>query len=225
MQSILTLLKCINHLLTGNMPALMDIWFIGDAFLQDVFATMQTMKSTAAMDKQSPPYVYEQYNVFVFFTAQTSHQINFLARVQNAMMEAFNRRFHLPRYIVIMLDKDLIEVVNYFKYGESMILDKAIQWLSKELDRTIESRSEDLMQKKPGAAYSNTKTVWTKMIPRKNMQQVSATERKILAAKPKFNAILDDIAHKQRNNHVMNIISLENQHYDRFGRLTYQGKT
>ena len=181
-------------LLPGNATALMDMWIIGDAFLQEMFATLQTMKTSVPSNSKNIPYLYEQYNVFFFFTTQASKQTNFLARIQNAIAEAFNCRTHLPRYILMILDKDLIEAVSYFDYGETRVLGDTTNWIAKELEHSIESRIEDLLSKKPGAVHNNTRIIWVKMIPRKGIQDISSHERKILAAKPKFNAALNSVS-------------------------------
>ena len=202
----------------------MDLWIMRDTFLQDTFPTLQTMK-TNPNPGRNIPYIYEQYNDFFFFIASSSQQHNFLARVQNAIAEAFNRRNHLPRYILMILYKDLIEAVNFYDYRESTVLRSTCNWLAKQLEHSIDACLEELTSKKPGAAYGNSKIIWIKMIPRKGMQEISNLDRKILAAKPKFNSALNLVSERRRNTHVMSIISLEEQHYDKFSQLTYGGKT
>ena len=203
----------------------MDVWILGDIFLNDVFATMQTLKMTVAMEKRNPPYLYDQYNVFYFFTPRNNQLTNILMRVRNSIAEAFNRRYHMPRYIVIMLDKDVVESLNYFDPGETKLLGQVMDWISKEVQHCMEARCEDLYRTKAGAAYPGTKVVWVKMIPRKGKStNYTNQELNILDSRQKFNNILDDIAERKKQNHVMNIISLEDAHFDQFGSLNYQGK-
>ena len=75
------------------------------------------------------------------------------------MVEAFNRRYHLPRYIIMVLDKDLIEGINFYEHGESMVIGRMVNWISREIGQALEARSEDLYGKKPGATYMGTKTI------------------------------------------------------------------
>ena len=95
----------------------MDIWIIGDTFLQDTFATLQTLRSSASLENKNPLYIYEQYNVFIFFMPKSNQQIHTLGHIHHSIVEAFNRRYHLPWYILMILDKDIIEAVNFYDYG------------------------------------------------------------------------------------------------------------
>ena len=176
------------------------------------------------MERKNPPYIYDQY-MFYFFSPRSSQNKNILSRCHSALVEAFNRRYHLPRYIIVVLDKDVIESVNFFDYGQSTILGHIVHWISKELQNYLSTRSEQLYAKKAGSVYPGTRVIWVKMIPRKGlMENFTNHEMDILSGKDKFNAILDEIAERKRNNHVINIISLENHHFDQYSCLNHQGK-
>ena len=186
----------------------------------------KTLCRSASLENKNPPYIYEQYNVFIFFMPKSNQQVHTLGCIHHSIVEAFTRRYHLPRYILMILGKDIIEAANFYDYGEPHVLGKLVNWISKELQHCVEARAEDLYNHKPGATHAGTKIIWVKMIPCKSSSAhgFSDEEIKILAAKPEFNKALDGITEHRRFNHIMNIISLDQNHYDVYGRLTYQGK-
>ena len=52
-----------------------------------------------------------------------------VARVYNSLIVSLNTREWLPRLIVLMLDKDLIQDVGYYGNDTDNILAKNIEWL------------------------------------------------------------------------------------------------
>ena len=118
-----------------------------------------------------------------------------MARVVNATIEGLNSKEHLPKYVLVLLDKDLIENLNYFEYGISELLDTCVYWLVKEFNRMFEARREDIHQKKPGALSTATepRIIWVAMLPRPMVQD----EHKLLYTnRSKFNKSLEDTVAK-----------------------------
>ena len=68
-------------------------------------------KTKAAMNHSSKPYLFEQFNVIPYYTMGLS--ANALIRISKKLVEAFNEAHHLPKYIIILPDKDLIEAVHF----------------------------------------------------------------------------------------------------------------
>ena len=190
--------------------------------MRDVFPTMQALctSSTRSKDKQIP-FIYCQYNIFYFFSSATTHITNILMKMLNATIEGFNRCDHLPRFIVFMPDEDILLSLNHSTYGISYLLGLCLNWFSKQVERLIETRMEDLHRKKPGSVFGNTHLIWIKMLGRVTTLMKKA---KFYSLHQKFNVALDDLEIKRKQTHVMNITSLEPRHYDRFSRLGYAGK-
>ena len=183
---------------------------------------MQAMKTSATWtaDKQVP-YLYAQYNVFFFFVSQSSHINNCLTKIHNSVVEGFNCREHLPKYILFMPDDDILVSLNHFTYGISSLLGICINWLAKQVERLVDARIEDLYSKCPGATFFETKFIWIKMLACVTQFPYRA---KVFALRSKFNNALDDIAEKRKQTHIMNLTKLEAKHFDQHGRLTYPGK-
>ena len=67
------------------------------------------------------PYLYEFYNVFGFTQLASSGVRSVLARVINSLIEGLNERPQLPRYVVVMLDKDVIDEIDVWEPESAMI--------------------------------------------------------------------------------------------------------
>ena len=174
--------------------------------------------------KKAPPYMYEFFNTFGFITCIGAK--NVLTRILNAIIEGFNRCVKLPRYIFIILDKNLIEAAVFYKYdyGVKKMLERWMRWLSRTLDRYIETRKQDLISKRPGAVSAHEpKIIWIKMIDRPHVQR-GDPRFKVYSQRNKFNDLLDELATNKRNNHVLNVESLEaDRHFTRPGELNEFG--
>ena len=215
--------QCIT--IAGEIQALNDVWLIGDAFLKEIFPILQGLKTQKIMLKKPPPYIYEYFNTFGFITCNGTSQRNILARLLNALIEAFNRREKLPRYIVVILDKNLIEaaVQANFDYGITKMLSKWVNWFSNMIDRHVEIRKQELLNKRPGAVESDPKIIWIKMLDRPHVQKPNP-RFKVQSLKGKFNELIDDIVSAKRNNHFMSISSVEYlRHFTNGGELNQMG--
>ena len=174
------------------------------------------------MMKKSPPYLYESFNLFSFITYDNRVSRNILTRILNAMIEGFNRREHLPKYVLLVLDKNLIEAATEHyntDYGIKEMLSKWVTWIWKMLDRLIEIRKQDLFAKRPGAVGSkDPKVIWIKMIDRPHVLRPDP-RFKVLSIRPKFNDAIDEITQNKRNNFCLGIDSLEARHFGPNGEL------
>ena len=212
-------------LLLGNVEALMDVWILGDNLLREIFHTFQSLKTSADRSSNRDrhmPYIYSEYNVFFFFMAGSSAIQNFLTKITNVAVEAFNRRDHLPKHIIIIPDEDLIISLNFFAYGSSYLIGTCVNWLSKQLERMMDARIEDLHSKRLGAFYENTKLIWVKMFPW--LVNLPPRLAKVMSLRHKLNLALDELSRKRKQTHVLSITSLEHAHFDQWGKLNYQGK-
>ena len=215
----------------GKINALEDVWLLGDEFLQEIIPTLQGLKTQATMTKKSPPYLYEYFNIFAFYTLHNQFPRNILTRIQNALIEAFNRREKLPKYIFVLLDKDLVQYANsldLFNYGIKDVLAKWISWFLHSVDKHLNIRKDDLFNKRPGAfAGKDPKIIWVKMLDRPHVAQ-SDQRFKTQSLTSKFNALIDDVVKNRKDNLCMELGALEhNRHYaassqvNQFGKMQY----
>ena len=147
-----------------------------------------------------------------------------MARVINSMIEGLNSKEQLPKYVLVVMDKDLIENVNYFEFGLADIMDECVFWMVKEANKLFEIRREDLRRRKPGALSTATepRLVWLAMIQH---PMVHDNFKKVYSKRSKFNKALEDAVSRFKYHHIMFVDGLmEAAHFDTTWRLTAAGK-
>ena len=177
------------------------------------------MRYGSTVQKQQSPYMYERFNVFYFFTSPLTFGNNTLLHINNAFIEALNRRDRLPRYILLILDRDLIDMVNRFDFGITEQLEKCVKWLATQLEWSITARKEQMWNIKLGAIpLKDTKIIWLEMFDRPVTDNA-------MTIRNKFNRGLNEVAKQRNNNYIMVIDSLKDpKHFERNGKLNYWGK-
>ena len=120
------------------MPALQKVWFIGDEFLRELFVTDRAMRTQATQQQKMSPYLYDYYNIECYYTNPLSSNRSILARILNALIAGLNKNEHLPRYIVMMMDKDVVSASKIYDYGAVETFEKLMCWLLNNVTRNIE---------------------------------------------------------------------------------------
>ena len=87
------------------------------------------------------------------------------ARIVNEVIKALNEEWYLPRFIIIMPDKDLIEEVNFGGFGCKIVFEVILSWMAKEINNALEMRRDDLRYKRAGSVDPDVSTsvVWIEM--------------------------------------------------------------
>ena len=104
---------CSNYIFLDDILAASDVWLVGDAFLRDIYPTLQALRAKAVLDKKVKPYIYEYYNVIPRFPAKNSNIRSTTARIFNEVVSGLNERSRLPRYIIMVLDKEILETADH----------------------------------------------------------------------------------------------------------------
>ena len=103
------------------MSARADFWIVGHEFLRATLSVFQALKTEAAFDNQLLPYIYSYYNVNSYFESLLSKTKSVAARLLNSIIEGMNTWAHLPRYILIVPDMDVIDYIcksNYIFFDQ-----------------------------------------------------------------------------------------------------------
>ena len=161
----------------------------------------------------------------MYFPSEISNMRSVLAKILNSTAEGLNNKPKLPRYVLIMLDKDLIEYFNYYEYSMGDMLTDTLKWLVKELMKQFDIRRDDLRTKRPGAigVATEPRLIWIAMIVR---PQIDGPMSKIFAARSKYNRVLEDVLSEFKYNHIMYLDTMKQANlFDSQGRLTAAGKT
>ena len=148
-----------------------------------------------------------------------------LTRVNNALIDELNNEehnYHLPKFIIITLDKDVIESAKVFDYGVSRTPEDTLKWLLIKINPAIEERKENLLKLRLGSVTSVTepRLIWVTMVTRPTCEN-----KKTFALTRKFNEILEDVVSGDKRSHIMKpYLSHHNGLFDRSGDLTPTGK-
>ena len=152
-----------------------------------------------------------------------------LARIVNALTEGFNKKDRLPTYIVLIIDRDMIKFMNFFNYGINQMLRDGLHYISRQLQRMIHTRMEDLTSKRPGAILASPRIIWVKMINRPKMDfHPEGTFNNTIALRAKFNDMIDEVIPAYEKTHVVSISSVMDnvvQNFTSLGELTPAGKS
>ena len=212
-------------MLLDDIPALFDTWLLGEAFLRDVFPIFQQLKKQTVRAESAKPYLYEYYNITPLYSAAVSTTRSIMARVHNELVTELNKKDKLPRYLLIILDKDLIEAIDYDEFGVGQLFYDQLNWFAKNVEKSLDLRKDDIKHKNPGALWSDAepRVIWLHMLVRPFIEGVYKPF--VFAQCKKFNDTIDEIASNYKHSHVMSIkISDEKSYFDRAGNLTLNGK-
>ena len=213
---------------------LKQIWMIGEGFLRSTFATLQSLKTVPTMDIDDNsqdgqsvmkiPYINYNYQITPFYQQSAGSAEGTLVNLYNSVVEAMNKSNVVPEYLLLFPDKDIILELNYFVPGTLFILDQEMQWLTKNIDRLIITRHEQLRHKSPGAVGSQPKLVWIQMIHRPYIRNHPyATYNLVVELRHKFNQFLEQEARKSMFAYVLEMedTSQNPDFFDSTGNLTF----
>ena len=203
-----------------------ELWIVGDSFLRQTYETLQKLRS-ASQDKRvrRSLYAYDYYNVTLYFPSGTSTMRSVMAKLLNAAAEGLNQKEKLPKYVLLVLDGDLIKNLNFFAFGMTEMFEKAIDWLVKNLMKMFDRRRDDLKSRRPGAVSLATEPryLWVAMITRPIIEAKEVKD--IYAARGKFNHALENTLAEYKYNHIMYLDHVtEHKYFDSWGNLTNAGQ-
>ena len=216
------------NLIADNISAIFDLCCVGDDFLRNMFHSLQAWITQAGLSRKVlPPYIKEYFNVQGFFFRASHLLQSATALVINSVIEGLNTREKLPKIMLIVLDKDIIQNLDQLDYGVYKQLSAVVNWLTCQIDIAIRQKRLQLCEKKPGAVFNQRfpAVIYVSMlcrIKRYNRKHKIATA---CALRRKFNDILNESA-ARLNHHVMNISNCSSpDHFDQFSNLTHKGKS
>ena len=206
------------------MQAIYDVWFIGDAFFREIHATLLDMRNSALVNKINPPYVFEYYNVFGYMMNANNGTRRTVAHILNAAIEGLNSRERLPHFIVVIIDKDIIEDINMFDHKAGEAISQNLRWLMRQVNTYIKRKCLEILDKKPGAIYGgDPKIIYISVIKQAIVFPRESRMESVVALCHKFNKILNEEVEANKAL-ILNVESCTREHFDFFGRLNARGK-
>ena len=174
----------------------------------------------AKNDFSSQPFLFAHFNITRHYAGLALHGI---ARHINPLICALNEHKTLPKYILMIPDRDILTSMKTAKnFGVARIIGAVLHYLIKQIDLFIERRCQEAMQKKSGALMADhPKVVWMRMLkrpPRNHSEDISAL-------RGKFNSILEERLQEDnsKDHHIMSI-QIPLDEFDLLGNLTSTGK-
>ena len=196
---------------------------IGDDFLYTTYGTLQGLKTEAYIKQTTPPFCYEYYNVAAWYQTSIS-TVPAITRIYNSLIEALNEQIHLPKYVVIVIDKDIVVPQLKKNIEATEIITDQIYWLVRQISRTILARREDLKIHTPDSVSTEPTTiVWVKMLTGPITENSSL--RKMRKLGMKFNDAMDTILISEKYMRTLTVKNMEEDiYFDIRGNLTTSGK-
>ena len=151
------------------------------------------------------------------------------AQFVNALIEALNGKIKLPKYIIIILDKDILEGIlpRLFDHGLKELLRDSIEWVMKTMSKILADRKEDLRSKKAGALNTSAepRLVWTTILPRPH--NLHSSVEPVFKLVKKGNEVIEEMVDRyDKYNHILYINNLDEYRYSNStGKLTGTGKS
>ena len=110
--------------------------------------TMQAMKTNAVSTNCNRPYLYEMHNYEMFYMNPMSPVKPTIVYIFNSLAKTLDLNIYakMPKYIIVIPDKDIVESLQLYDFGTRALIDRNIQWLIKKLAQALLNRREQLQK-------------------------------------------------------------------------------
>ena len=115
---------------------------MGDAFLHELWPTFYSEKTNTGMNQVSKPFLFEKFDVKPYFTSAGSSTRSTLARILNEFTEALNKMKAIPKYIIFITGRNIVEAAKHGGPGGKLILEKCMNWLFSNINLALTTRKE-----------------------------------------------------------------------------------
>ena len=110
------------------------MWFVGDNFIADTYCS-HVLKNPAEM------YVKNSFELFTFCSSRRSDKnANPISRFRNAIAHGLNTRIRVPKYIIVILDVDFLEYLNFTGCGMSTMMGEWIESSAAKINEYCDAR-------------------------------------------------------------------------------------
>ena len=127
---------------------------------------------------------------------------NILAHLLDAFIDGMNRKAILPKHILVMLDRDMINQFEKFDTDFTRQFQCNVKWFATQMDHLLEARKDILQQRRPGALQPDTypTIVWIEMFDHPFRSGDPAFD-----LMNKFNKALNDVATHHKNYRILEV--------------------
>ena len=128
----------------------------------------------------------------------------------NLLVDALNEHHRLLKYILVVLEKDLITCIknqNNYNNCNSVVIGACLHHIIRQIDCFINRRKQDLTTKKLGATLNEEfpQVIWVRMLKRPSY--LTSNPQSTFSFHGKFNSILEECLFDGREDrhHIMSI--------------------
>ena len=187
------------------------MWFLGDNFMAKSFR--DNMKNDPEM------FVNKHFTVKGYCSSRFSDtNQNMLSRIENSFINVVNENKHLPKYVVVVLDNDLIEFLDYKNFGISQMNATWLQYIAESFAAAILAHKKLLNRSEARSEYP---MIYWFVTLHHGLFQDNATRTKFNLA---MESLLKVHSQQMRIAKFKDIWDYENNHYaTRAGIMTSYG--
>ena len=128
----------LKFLFSETVEGYQHVWLLGDNFVAQSYRDH-------VKNSDYPLNINSRFEVEAICKSRFDCNIpNMLARIESALTEAINKEIKLPHYIVVVLDADLIEHLDYNGFGVSTMLGEWIKYLADAMHNICKGRKKTL---------------------------------------------------------------------------------
>ena len=140
----------------------------------------------------------DHYDVTPFCSSRYNDKnMNLISRIQHSLALALNSKNHLPAYIIVFLDDDLIEYLQYKKFKVASLLGEWLEYLAKTINEMVQIKLHSLPAK--AQPCEETQIYWIQPVNHNNFSVENVQVRDI------FSACLDYVIKDYDNMRVLKI--------------------
>ena len=206
---------------------------IGDEFIRESTATLKSLgrltlqkrpitKQGQQAEKPNKMFLFSNFNVRTYYSNLATRGLN---RIIYPFVEALNARHHLPQYVILVPDKDMISKLKSYQFNTSLTMGKALSYLIGKMDSLLNRRRHDLADKRLSALAPDDHPiiVWVRMLKRPFIEGAEAAQ--IFSLRNKFNGALEEqILNSKNDAHRIMGVDVRLDEFDKQGNLTAVGK-
>ena len=116
------------------------IWLVGDNWLAELFRPIFKKSK-----QEEEFYMKEHYDITSFCSSKYNDKNqNMISRLQITVAAAINKEKYLPKFMLILLDDELINYLDFTKCGQSPMMGDWIQWLASQIDEMVKTKKSYL---------------------------------------------------------------------------------
>ena len=130
------------RMLSDDVSGYENLWFIGDTFLATTF------REHFKKEREYNFYCKENFDVSAYCSSrQCEKDQNIVRRIKNSLVAGLNKHWKLPKYLVILLDADIIDFLCYTNIGIAGFYGEIVESVIKCIREVISMRKESLPTK------------------------------------------------------------------------------